>query len=46
MVNHDPFFIEHVRRCEAEAGQLPNFVTVDFYEIGDVFRVVDSLNGV
>lgn len=46
MVNHDPFFTEHVRRCESEAGQLPNFVTVDFYEIGDVFRVVDSLNGV
>lgn len=45
MVNHDPFFIEHVRRCEREAGQLPNFVTVDFYDVGDLFAVVDALNG-
>ena len=45
MINHDPFFLEQARRCEAEAGQLPNFVTVDFYEVGDLFAVVDALNG-
>lgn len=45
MVNHDPFFLEQARRCEREAGQLPNFVTVDFHDIGDLFSVVDALNG-
>ncbi len=47
MVNHDPFFQTRVEACRADAsGDLPNFVTVDFYDLGDVFAVVDSLNGV
>jgi len=33
------------RRCAAERGLLPNLVAVDFYERGDLFRVVDQLNG-
>jgi len=45
MINHDPFFTEQVHRCQREAGQLPNFITVDFYEVGDLFGVVDGLNG-
>lgn len=46
-INHDPLFTERVERCRAEAsGDLPNFVTVDFYDIGDVLSVVDALNGV
>lgn len=31
--------------CQAETGQLPNFVAVDFYDHGDLFAVVDALNG-
>jgi hypothetical protein len=47
MVNHDPFFTERVSACRDEAGgDLPNFVTVDFYDLGDVLSVVDTLNGV
>jgi hypothetical protein len=46
MVNHDPFFVERALQCQAESGFLPNFVTVDFHDIGDVFHVVDVLNGV
>jgi hypothetical protein len=46
MVNHDPFFTTRVEGCRADAGDdLPNFVTVDFYDVGDVFAVVDALNG-
>lgn len=46
MINHDPFFEDRVASCRAEAGgDLPNFVTVDFYDIGDVAAVVDRLNG-
>lgn len=44
-VNHDPLFIERAQQCQTESGRLPNFVTVDFYEIGDLFRVVSALNG-
>ena len=46
MVNHNPLFIDRAEQCQSESGRLPNFVTVDFYDIGDLFAVVDSLNGV
>ncbi len=45
MVNYDPGFLDHAQRCQTETGQLPNFPTVDFYDVGDLFTVVDSLNG-
>ena len=44
-VNHDPFFVDRADQCQAESGRLPNFVTVDWYDIGDLFAVVDHLNG-
>jgi hypothetical protein len=45
MVNYDPFFVDRALQCESESGRLPNFVTVDYYDIGDLFSVVDTLNG-
>jgi hypothetical protein len=45
MVNHNPLFIDRAQQCEEEGDALPNFVAVDFYDIGDVFDVVDTLNG-
>lgn len=35
-----------VRACEAERDMLPNFVAVNWYDQGDLFEVVDQLNGV
>jgi hypothetical protein len=32
--------------CAQERGHHPNFLAVDFYATGDLFRVVDALNGV
>jgi len=34
-----------VEKCRNERGMLPNFVAVDFYDRGDLFGVVDGLNG-
>jgi hypothetical protein len=45
MVNHNPLFIDRAEQCLSESGRLPNFVTVDYYDIGDLFPVVQSLNG-
>ncbi|MCP5069365.1 MAG: hypothetical protein GY946_22600 [bacterium] len=44
-VNANPFFLDEARDCERSTGMPPNFVTVDFYSIGDIFAVVDALNG-
>jgi hypothetical protein len=35
-----------VEACREERGRMPNFVAVDFYDQGDLFAVVDELNGV
>ena len=43
-VNFNPFFSERVVACQNEFMRLPNFVTVDFYSIGDVFKVTKILN--
>ncbi|MEZ4383124.1 MAG: hypothetical protein R3A79_17485 [Nannocystaceae bacterium] len=32
-------------QCRDEGGQMPTLVAVDFYEQGDLFAVVDALNG-
>ena len=45
MVNYNPLFIDRARQGEEERNTLPNFVAVDFYDIGDLFEVVDALNG-
>jgi hypothetical protein len=44
-VNHNPLFIDRANQCAAANGALPNFVTVDFHDIGDTFAVVKALNG-
>lgn len=36
----------HARECAALHGVMPQFVTVDFYEIGAVVEAVERLNGV
>lgn len=44
MVNYNPRFIERAEQCQEEGEALPNFVAVDFYDIGDLFEVTASLN--
>jgi hypothetical protein len=45
-VNAFGFLMKRARLCWAERGQIPNFIAVNFYDVGDVFRVVDALNRV
>ncbi len=44
--NANPYILSRAQECQATTGKLPNFLTVDFHDIGDVFEAVDSLNGV
>jgi hypothetical protein len=44
VANTEAVLGERALRCDAERGLLPNLVAVDFYERGDLFRVVDQLN--
>ncbi|MEO2169932.1 MAG: hypothetical protein ABGY42_17810 [bacterium] len=43
-VNYNPLLGDRAEECRAENTTLPNFVTVDFYDIGDVIEVVAGLN--
>lgn len=43
-VNHNPFLLDRARRCQRERVRLPNFVTVDFYDVGDVLATTAALN--
>lgn len=45
-VNYNPFLLDRVLTCAQKMKRMPNFVTVDFYDIGAVFEVVDALNGI
>ena len=45
LVNDDPFLIDRLLTCQKKEATRPNFVMVNFYEVGDVFHVVDVLNG-
>lgn len=44
VANAREVIVERARRCEAERGQLPDFVAVDFSGIGDLLEAVDQLN--
>lgn len=35
-----------LQQCLDEAGRFPNFVAVDYYNIGDLFVAIDEINGV
>ena len=43
-INSNPYLLNRANQCMTEKGKLPNFLTVDFYEVGDVFDVKDNLN--
>lgn len=44
MINYDPYLGDRIEECEEALGQKVNFVTVDFYEIGDTLAVTRRLN--
>jgi hypothetical protein len=45
-VNAYDFLLNRARRCQKERGKLPNLVAVDFYHTGDLFAVIETLNGI
>ncbi len=44
VVNEEVFLSNYCLQCAEETGKRPNFVTIDFHEVGDAFAVVNSLN--
>jgi hypothetical protein len=45
-VNGHDVIVERARACQRERGLVPNYIAVDFYNLGDVTGAVDTLNGV
>jgi len=46
MANSNPFMEDRINICRSETGKFPNFITVDFYDIGDGMENVNTLNQV
>jgi hypothetical protein len=44
-VNAYATLLARARACRRLRDRLPNLLAVDFYRRGDLFRVVDTLNG-
>lgn len=45
IVNSYPSLMQRALKCRDERRHVPNIVAMDFYRTGDVFRVVNELNG-
>lgn len=46
VANANPLLLNRVNECVAEKKRTPTFILVDFYDTGDIFEVVDTMNGV
>jgi len=46
VVNSYDFLLERLQHCQDVRGMTPNLVAVDFFDIGDLVRVTDTLNGI
>jgi hypothetical protein len=46
IVNAYDFLLRRARDCQRERGHIPNIISVDFYSVGDVVRVANTLNGI
>lgn len=44
MVNYNPLLEDRVSECAEHNDAFPNFITVDFHDIGDVLKVTDAWN--
>lgn len=44
-VNFNPLLIDRAQRCRRETSATPNFITVDYYDIGDVLAATRTING-
>lgn len=43
-INENPYFINRVLACQQTTSKFPNFITIDFYNLGDGLEVVNTLN--
>ncbi len=46
IVNAYDILLKRAQQCERERHLLPNLLAVDFYKTGDLFKVVEVLNGI
>ena len=44
-INALDVLVGRARQCERERGLRPNYLAVNFYDIGDVVAAADVLNG-
>lgn len=43
-VNTYDFLLQRIQNCQVHTGKIPNFITIDFYSLGNAKADVDFLN--
>jgi len=46
IVNAYDFLLQRAQGCQRERRHTPNIISVDFYSVGDLIRVTNTLNGI
>ncbi len=46
VANSNPLLWDRILQCQAEKGKFPNFITLDFYELGDGLSATNTINGI
>jgi hypothetical protein len=46
IVNSYDFLLKRAEKCKDERKMMPNLIAVDFYKTGNLFQVVETLNGI
>ncbi len=46
IVNANPLLMNRLDQCAIENNKTPNFIGVDFYELGNAFDAANTLNGI
>ncbi len=46
IANANPYLTNRIQQCQEDRNKFPNFIAVDFYELGNCFEMLHEVNGI